>query len=245
MSHEREKDALVTCKAMLTAAVHVSVTAVMGRCSLGTFGNGNGNLDLLDANLVDNAILGVGGGGNDAAVIGCRVLGDCSRCDGRGGRGSSRSGRFDVVHRDAGCAFRVGRGVALGGDRGSRRQGGLGRWLATSGAGLEGVGVLGTILDWDVTTETIGRSGAVVVLERRGGVLNFAGALLGFGLEFARENGTVFDAARQIGASVDGRLEGIDVPTVDEIGMVTVSCPYQSVGLCKLNELEPTCGVTV
>jgi hypothetical protein len=47
--------------------------------------------------------------------------------------------------------------------------------------------------------------------------------LLGFGLERGLEVDAVFDAAGGVGAVVDGGLEYVDVPAVDEIGVVAVA----------------------
>lgn len=225
---EGGEEILMTPNAMLTTTtMHVCVPAVMSRCGLRAFGDGDGDFDLLDANLVHDAILGVDGGGDDAVVVAV-VVGVGGRSGGRRGnrrgrRASRGSRRRDVVHGNASWALGVGRGVALRGDRGDRRHGRLGGGLAAAGARLERVGVFGAVLHGDVTAETVGGAGAVVVLERGGGVLDLAGALLGLGLEVAREDGAVFDAAGEVGARVDGGLEGIDVPTVDEVGVVSVS----------------------
>jgi hypothetical protein len=85
------------------------------------------------------------------------------------------------------------------------------------------VGVLGAVLDGDVTAETISGTGAVVLAQVLGDVFNLALALLLLGLQGAGEDGAVFNTARGVGAGVDGGLEGLDVPTVDEVGVVSVA----------------------
>jgi hypothetical protein len=100
---------------------------------------------------------------------------------------------------------------------------GSGGGLAGGGAGLEGVGIAGTVLDWDVTAKTLGGAGAVVGHEDLGHLLDFALALLGLGLQRGREDGAVFDAAGQVGAGVDGGLERVDVPAVHEVAVVSVA----------------------
>jgi hypothetical protein len=87
-----------------------------------------------------------------------------------------------------------------------------------------GDSVSGSVLDGDVAAERVGRTSAVVVVEHLGHLGNLASVLLLLGLEATGENGAVLNAAREVGASVDGRLEGIDVPSVHEIGVVTTAC---------------------
>jgi hypothetical protein len=84
--------------------------------------------------------------------------------------------------------------------------------------------VLGAVLDGDVTAETFSGARAVVLAEVLGDFFDLALALLLLGLQGAGEDGAVFDAARGVGAGVDGGLEGLDVPAVDEVGVVSVAC---------------------
>jgi hypothetical protein len=91
-------------------------------------------------------------------------------------------------------------------------------------ATLEGSSVARAVLDRYVSAKTLCGAGAVVVAECGGHLLDVALALLGFGLEAGGEDGAVFDAARFVGAGVDGGLEGVDVPAVHEVAVVAVTC---------------------
>jgi hypothetical protein len=93
-------------------------------------------------------------------------------------------------------------------------------------AGVERVGVLRTVLDGNVTAEAVGGSGAVVLLEVIGHGLDLALGLLGLGLEGVSEVNTVLDTAGGVCAVIDSVLEGLDVPAVDEISMVTIAYVY-------------------
>lgn len=221
--------------ANVLAHVRVGVTAVLGlvgrRC--GVLGDSYNDDDLLDGNLVDNTGGSVCRGGHNLRVGVSVLLGrGRSGCDdGRSRRRlhdrcrSSRLGRLrcvDVELGDAAGTLALGRRVALDGHRGDARDDGLSSRLAGA-TWLEWVGVSGAVLNGDVSAETLGRSGTVIVGENRRELLDIALVLLGFGLEFASEEGAVFGASGLVGTSRHGRLQDIDVPAVDEIGVVPVA----------------------
>lgn len=89
---------------------------------------------------------------------------------------------------------------------------------------VERVGVLWAILNRHVSAETFGRTGTVVVLEDIRKILNFTLVLLSLSLQGASEVLAVFDASGGAGAVGDSRLKDIDVPTVNEVGVVPVAC---------------------
>jgi hypothetical protein len=74
-----------------------------------------------------------------------------------------------------------------------------------------------------VTAETLGRTGAVVKLEDLGHGVDLAGSLLGLSLQTGGEDRAVLNATRGVGAGGNSGLEGIDVPAVDEISVVSVT----------------------
>jgi hypothetical protein len=47
--------------------------------------------------------------------------------------------------------------------------------------------------------------------------------LFGLGLEATSKDGAVLNTTRGVGAGADGGLESVDIPTVDEIGVVSVA----------------------
>jgi hypothetical protein len=174
----------------LVVAVDVCATTVV---CLVVIGDGYGDLDLLNGDLVHLTCGGVGGGGDDL-LAGLRALGR-SRSDGwcnwkwrilcRSGDNRRGSGGLDVVDGDTATVgvgdLAASRGVALGWDgcnAGDDRCNGL-----ASITGLERVGVSRAVLDGDVTAETLGRTGAVIVLQDPHGLLDLALTLLGLSLE--------------------------------------------------------------
>ena len=96
--------------------------------------------------------------------------------------------------------------------------------------GSDRVGVARTVLDGNVTTDTVGGgASAVVVLESLGHVLDLAHVLLKFGLQGISKDGAVLDAARRVGAGGNGFLESINVPSVHKVTVVSAAC-WVSVG---------------
>jgi hypothetical protein len=218
--------------APLRAPVRLNMSAVL----LGIrISDGDGDRNLLNRNLVHDTVLGVGRRADDVGLVDDRVgdvgngrdgrRGGCDFRDRRDGLNDlGNRGRLDVVHGDAAGTHGVCGCVGLCGHRGDGaddgRDGGLSSW----GAGLEGVGVAGAVLDFNVSAKALGGAGAVIGLEDLGHLLDFALALLRLRLQGGCEDGAVFDAAREVGAGVDCGLESVDVPAVHEVGMVSVAC---------------------
>lgn len=213
---------------------HVSVSAVLRLVAVICDGDSNSNF--LNRNFVHNAGRCVGScadnfafggsldvrlgwGGSDNGCGGGFDLGGSGGLD----LGSSRSvGRLDGEDGDTTGSLAASWGVALGRDRGNARDDGCGSGLVGA-AWLEWVGVSRTVLDRDVSAKTLGGASAVVLLENRGHVLDLAFSLLGLGLEGRREVLAVLDAAGGVGAVVHSSLKNVDVPAVNEIGMVSVA----------------------
>lgn len=222
---ERRKD-LVAAHVTVVAAVLVCVSAAVST-------NSGGDDNLNDGDLVHDTVLGVGRSGHNLVVL--QGVGDVGnggddRRDvtghggGRGGLGDHGGRALNVVDRDTAATEGVGRSVGLSRDRGrSRRDDGLDGLLVVLVASLEGRGVLRSVLNLDVTAEAVGRTSAVVDVEDLGHVLDLAHGLLGLGLEASGEDRAVLNATREVGASLDGRLESVGVPAVDEISVVSVA----------------------
>ena len=209
--------------AEMTTTVLVCVSAVVG-----THSGCDDNLD--DGNLVHDTILGVGGGRDN--VITLKSISDVSkRGDGRrsgvtsgAGAGLDHGGRaLNVVDGDTTSAHGASRGVRLSGHRGDRGKGGGNGLLVILVSSLKGRGVLRSVLDGNVTAETLGGTSTVVDGEDLGHGLDLASGLLGLGLETGREDRAVLNTTRGVGAGSDGGLESVDVPAVDEISVVSVA----------------------
>jgi hypothetical protein len=238
----------------LLAPMRLNVPPVLLRCGVS---DGDGDCDFLDGDFVHDARGGVCSRRYNLAVSVDSVLDVCSSSDngGSSGRNNGWESRDDRRRRnsgglngedgDAARAHGVSGGVGLCGDRSDRGDDGLGGGLVARAARLEGVGVAGAVLDGDVAAETLCGAGAVVLHEHLGHLLDLALALLSFGLERRCEDGAVFDAAGQVGAGVDGGLEGVDVPAVHEVAVVSVACGVISEGHDIERELRRTGGVTV
>ena len=198
--------------------------------------NRDRNRHLLDRHLIHNTVLGVRARRDDLS------RGGVVHIDRLGGGRNDRLRRvhwrrhrhrrrltLNIVLTNPTRPLRACGRIALRGDGGDGRDFGLGGWFV-AGAWLERVGVLGAVLDGDVSTQALRRAGAVVCAQGFGQVLDFAGCLFGLGLQAGGEDGAVFDAAGRVGAGCDGRLEGGDVPAVDEVGVVAVACAGVSKG---------------
>jgi hypothetical protein len=224
----RRKDLVAAHVAVLTAVL-VCVAAAVS-----TNSGGDDNLD--DGNLVHDTILGVGGGGHNLVVLesignvgkrgdggeGRRIVGRHGRGGGLGGDHGGRA--LDVEDRDTATTQGVSRSVGLSRNRSSRGESGLDGLLVLFASGLDGRGVLGSVLNRNVTTEAVGRTSTVVNVENLGHILDLAHGLLGLALEAAGEDGAVLDATREVGASLDSGLKSVGVPSVDEISVVSVAC---------------------
>lgn len=223
----------VSLKSQDLVAAHVTVVAAVLVCvSAAVSTNSGGDDNLNNGNLVHDTVFGVGRGGHNLVVL--QSVGDVGNGGddrrsvighggGRGGLGNHGSRALDVVDRDTAATEGVGRSVGLSRDRGRGRGGdGLDGLLVVLVASLEGRGVLGSVLNLDVTAEAVGRTSAVVDVENLGHVLDLAHGLLGLGLEASGEDRAVLNATREVGAGIDSLLEGIDVPAVDEISVVSV-----------------------
>jgi hypothetical protein len=217
-------------------AVLVCVAAALGV-------DGDGLDNLLDGDLVHDTVAGVGGGGDDAIILGGSILGVGGSGDGRRGSGLVRSsGRCglglrcgssssasldsedgDTATERVGRALGAGRCVAEGRHRGNGRDAGLDGLLVALVTALEGSSVLRAVLDGNVSAETVRGTGAVVGVEGLGHGLDLALALFGLGLEATSKDGAVLNTTRGVGAGADGGLESVDIPTVDEIGVVSVA----------------------
>jgi hypothetical protein len=212
------------------------LTAVLVCVAAAVSTNSGGDDNLDDGNLVHDTILGVGGGGHNLVVLesignvgkrgdggeGGRIVGR----HGRGGRlGGDHGGRaLDVEDRDTATTQGVSRSVGLSRNGSSRGESGLDGLLVLFASGLDGRGVLGSVLNRNVTTEAVGRTSTVVNVENLGHILDLAHGLLGLALEAAGEDGAVLDATREVGASLDSGLKSVGVPSVDEISVVSVAC---------------------
>jgi hypothetical protein len=187
----------------------------------------DGDVDLLDGDHVHDSVLGVGRSRDDLALRGSGVLKVGRRSDGGGGGGGGSVTGLDIVNRDTATPLvgdlGPGRGVRLRRHRCGRGGDGDGHGGLLGGTGLERSGVLGAVLDGDVAAKAVGGTITVVDAENLGHGLDLAGALLSLGLEVAGEVLAVLDTARGVGAVVDGSLEGVDVPAVDEISVVSVA----------------------
>jgi hypothetical protein len=198
--------------------------------------NGDSDGDLLNCNYILDAVRSVSSGADNLASSRCV---DFLLGGGRGNNGSSRSRGSEYTGRDAGNDLGNGRGldvvdrdtswtlgasgrVALSGNGSDAGEDGGSGWLIW-GSGLEGVGVARTILDGNVSAESLGGAGTVVVVEGLGHLLDLALALCGLALEAGGENGAVLNATGEVGALGDGGLEGIDVPAVHEVTVVAVA----------------------
>lgn len=211
--------------AEVTTAVLVCVSAVVGT-------NSGGNDNLNDGNLVYDTVLGVGRG-RDSLVTRDSINDVSKRSDGRcsgvvavvsAGAGLDHGGRaLNVVDGDTTSAHGASRGVGLSGHRGNRGQSRSDGLLVVLVSSLKGCGILGSVLNGDVTAETVGRTSAVIDREDLGHGLDLAGGLLRFSLEGTGEDWAVLNATRGVGAGGDGGLEGVDVPSVDEISVVSVT----------------------
>jgi hypothetical protein len=184
----------------------------------------DGDVDLLDGDHVHDSVLGVGRSRDDLALRGSGVLKVGRRSDGGGG---GNVAGLDIVNRDTATPLvgdlGPGRGVRLRRHRCGRGGNGDGHGGLLGGTGLERSGVLGAVLDGDVAAKAVAGTIAVVDAENLGHGLDLAGALLSLSLEVAGEVLAVLDTARGVGAVVDGSLEGVDVPAVDEISVVSVA----------------------
>jgi len=233
----------VSLKSKDLVAAHVTVVAAVLVCvSAAVSTNSGGDDNLNNGNLVHDTVLGVGRGGHNLIVL--QGVGDVGNGGddgrsvighgGRGGLGDHGGRALDVVDRDTAATEGVGRSVGLSRDRGGSRGGdGLDGLLVVLVASLEGRGVLGSVLNLDVTAEAVRRTSAVVDVENLGHVLDLARGLLGLGLEASGEDRAVLNATREVGAGLDSLLEGIDVPAVDEISVVSVGSGV-TVGECEL-----------
>lgn len=211
--------------AEVTTAVLVCVSAVVST-------NSGGDDDLNDGNLVYDTVLGVGRG-RDSLVTRDSINDVSKRSDGRcggvvavvsAGAGLDHGGRaLNVVDGDTTSAHGASRGVGLSGHRGNRGQSRSDGLLVVLVSSLKGCGILGSVLNGDVTAETVGRTSAVIDREDLGHGLDLAGGLLRFSLEGTGEDWAVLNATRGVGAGGDGGLEGVDVPSVDEISVVSVT----------------------
>jgi len=224
----------VSLKSKDLVAAHVTVVAAVLVCvSAAVSTNSGGDDNLNNGNLVHDTVLGVGRGGHNLVILQGvgdvgnggddrrSVIGHGGR---RGGLGDHGGRALDVVDRDTAATEGVGRSVGLSRDRGRSRGGdGLDGLLVVLVASLEGSGVLGSVLNLDVTAEAVGRTSTVVDVEDLGHVLDLAHGLLGLGLEASGEDRAVLNATREVGAGRDSLLEGIDVPAVDEISVVSVA----------------------
>jgi hypothetical protein len=214
-------------------------------------GNSDCDLNFLNRNLIHDAVLGVGRSADDVVGLVDDRVGDVG--DGGNGRRDGRDGLddlgdgggVDVVHGHAAGSHGVCGRVRLRRNRRNGADGGRDGGLSSGCAGLEGVCVAGAVLDWDVSAETLCGALAVVRHEGLGHLLDFALALLELGLQGRGEDGAVFDAAGEVGAGVDGGLEGVNVPAVHEVGVVSVACGLLVKGYGQKQMVRLTGGVTV
>ena len=203
--------------------------------------NGSGHDDLLNRNFVHDATLGVDLSRDDAAD---RVRGILESRRGSDGRhsslgaagednvervcvlGSWNSSGLDVVHADATAPLvgdlGAGRSVGLRGDRSNGCDGNAAGGLFGR-TGLECRCVLGAVLDGNVAAKTVRGAAAVVAEQRSRNVFDLALALFSLGLERGSEVLAVLNTTGGVGAVVDSRAEGVGVPAVDEISVVSIA----------------------